>query len=113
MNRLVNVFCIACFLGAASVHADSNAGINLDINGSNAMHNSLAGLKGRRVLLKLSSGNELSGKLAQVGDQAVFLESLRKPGEFFSAWIPLAAIDAVVFRVNDGRTATPVTVSAD
>ncbi len=113
MLKLIHVLSFAGLLGATCAQADSSGGIDLDINGQNALANSLTALKDRRVLLKLNSGADISGKLSQVGDNAVYVESLREPGEFFSAWIPLSGIAAVVFRVNDGRTATAVTVSAD
>jgi hypothetical protein len=55
---------------------------------------------GKAVTLRLDSGDELSGKVAQVGDFAVHLSALTER-EFYDAVISLDRIEAVIFRTRN------------
>lgn len=55
---------------------------------------------GKTVTLKLSSGQDLTGKVQQVGNHLVVLASLRGL-EFYDAAVELAHVSAVVVRVRN------------
>ena len=60
----------------------------------------LVAQKGNRVTVRLTSGEELSGKVMTVGDHVVQLGELSGK-EFFDAVIPLDSITAVIVRVRE------------
>lgn len=55
--------------------------------------------KGKRVTLRLRSGQELSGTLRESTDRLVVLAELTGR-EFFEAVVPIEAIEAVIVRVR-------------
>jgi hypothetical protein len=60
----------------------------------------LTAQQGKRVTVRLSSGEELSGKIVLVGDRVVHLGELAGK-EFFDAVIPFSAIEAIIARVRE------------
>jgi hypothetical protein len=60
----------------------------------------LAKHQGKMVTLRLTSGDELAGKLTAVGEQLVHLAEL-SGREFFDAAVPPDAIVAVIVRTRD------------
>lgn len=60
----------------------------------------LSAQQGKRVTVRLASGEELSGKVATVGDGVLHLGELAGR-EFFDAVIPLTGIEAVIIRVRE------------
>lgn len=59
----------------------------------------VASLKGKRVTLKLSSGQELAGVVRDATDKLVVLGEL-SGREFFDAVVPVTAIEAVLVRTR-------------
>ncbi|MBL8484931.1 MAG: hypothetical protein JNJ60_22235 [Rhodocyclaceae bacterium] len=57
----------------------------------------LAAQKGKRVTLRLRSGQELTGMLREQSERLVVLESLAGR-ELFDALIPVDAIEAIIVR---------------
>lgn len=60
----------------------------------------LAAHAGKRVTLKLRSGEEISGTIAMAGDSVVHLREL-VGREFFDAAVATNGIDAVIVRTRD------------
>ena len=60
----------------------------------------LAAQQGKRVTVRLKSGEELTGKVVTVGDKVVQLGELSGK-EFFDAVISLKGIEAVIIRVRE------------
>jgi hypothetical protein len=59
----------------------------------------VAAQKGKRVTLRLRSGQELSGMVRATSDKLVVLESV-SGREFFDAVIPVDAVEAVLIRTK-------------
>jgi hypothetical protein len=72
----------------------------LTVQGSQAMRENLQKKVGTKVTLQLSGGQELNGKVAEVGENVVHLSELTGK-EFFDAVVRLDHISALVVRVRD------------
>jgi len=73
--------------------------VKLDVSGANAIHSTLQATAGKSVTLKLNSGQEISGKVAEVGPNAVHISEI-KGQEFFDAVVRLDDVSAVIVRVK-------------
>jgi len=71
----------------------------LDLNAPDAIKHALEQQVGKRVKVKLESGQDLEGKVAKVGAHAVHLAELSGM-EFFDATVKLEEIAAVIVRVR-------------
>ncbi len=71
----------------------------LDLNSPDAIKHALEQQVGKRVKVKLESGQDLEGKVAKVGTHAVQLSELSGM-EFFDATVKLEEIAAVIVRVR-------------
>jgi hypothetical protein len=72
----------------------------LSVQGSQVMRENLQKKVGAKVTLQLSGGQELSGKVVEVGETAVHLSELTGK-EFYDAVVRLDQISALVVRVRD------------
>ena len=70
-----------------------------ELNKGFGMKEILVGYEGKRVALRLESGEELEGTLVTVGDQLVHLSKLSKR-DFYDAVIRIDKINAVIFRAR-------------
>ena len=82
---------------AAPLFADDQP---LTVQGNQPIRETLQQKTGARVTLQLLGGQELSGKLAEVGETAVHLSELTGK-EFYDAVIRLDHISAIVLRMRD------------
>ena len=71
-----------------------------ELNKGFGMKEVLAGYEGKRVAVRLDSGEELEGTLTTVGDQLVHLSKLSKR-DFYDAVIRIDKINAVIFRARN------------
>ena len=71
----------------------------LDLNAPDAIRQTLEQQLGKRVKVKLESGQDLEGKVAKVGSHAVQLSELSGM-EFFDATVKLDEVAAVIVRVR-------------
>lgn len=71
----------------------------LDLNSPDAIKHALEQQVGKRVKVKLESGQDLEGKVAKVGSHAIQLSELSGM-EFFDATVKLEEIAAVIVRVR-------------
>jgi hypothetical protein len=71
----------------------------LEVRSDDSVKSLLARHTGKRVTLVLTTGPELSGVVASVGDQVVHLTAL-SGREFFDAVVGLDRVSAVVVRVR-------------
>jgi hypothetical protein len=72
----------------------------LRITPADSIETVLAAQKGKRVTLKLRSGQEATGTVAAVTPKVVQVSSLAGK-EFFDAVVPLEAVEAVLVRTKD------------
>ncbi|HXG22333.1 MAG TPA: hypothetical protein VNN62_25095 [Methylomirabilota bacterium] len=72
----------------------------LTVQGSQTMRENLQKKVGVKVTLQLSSGQELSGKVAEVGENVAHLSELTGK-EFYDAVVWVDHISALVVRVRD------------
>ena len=71
----------------------------LTVTASDTTQSVIATQKGKRLTLRLRSGQELSGTLRESSDKLVVLEAVAGR-EFFDAVIPLDAVEAVLIRTK-------------
>ena len=91
-----SLFVATMLLAPMSVYADD---VKPNVKSPNALQETLEALTGKSVALKLKNGEEVSGKLAEVGPAAVHVSEL-KGMEFFDAVVSVSEIAAVVYRVK-------------
>ena len=84
------------FVGVPSVPAEDST---VELNSPDVMRQLLEQQVGKRVKIKLFSGQDLDGKVAKVGTQAVLLSELSGM-EFFDATLRLDQVAAVVVKVR-------------
>ena len=105
-RRTIPVFCaimlglsLALGVTAGTVTAVSAEEQALDLNSPDAIKHALEQQVGKRVKVKLASGQDLEGKVTKVGAHAVQLGELRGM-EFFDATVRLDQVAAVIVRVR-------------
>lgn len=84
------------FVGVPSVPAEDST---IELNSPEVLRQLLEQQVGKRVKIKLLSGQDLDGKVAKVGTQAVLLSELSGM-EFFDATLRLDQVAAVVVKVR-------------
>lgn len=72
----------------------------LSISSDDSIQSVLSAQKGKRVTLRLKSGNDLSGTVGEVNDNIVHIKQLAGK-EFFDAAVALKGILAVEIRTRD------------
>ena len=92
---------LLCLLGGSfgtlpAVLAEETA---VELNSQEVLRQVLEQQMGKRVKIKLLSGQDLDGKVAKVGTQAVLLSELSGM-EFFDATLRLDQVAAVVVKVR-------------
>lgn len=90
------VFAAVVLVGVPSAFAEET---KLEVNDPNAIKVNLEKLAGQSVTLRMSSGEELAGVVAEVGSSAVHLTSLTGK-EFYDAVVRLDQVGAVIMRVK-------------
>lgn len=83
---------VLCLAFAAAAQAQGPA-----LSAADTTASLLAAHKGKRVTLRLRSGQELAGTVRESNDRLVVLEGL-SGREFLDAVVPLDAIEAVLVR---------------
>jgi hypothetical protein len=92
----------ACVLAAAAMTVTQLAaaqGNGLEVQPGDTIRSVLEARMGRPVKLKLTSGAELAGRVAKVGDHVVQLSELTG-AEFFEAVVPIEDVEAVIVRTK-------------
>ena len=95
------VVCLALAIGGPIGTVPSALGDEpqLDLNSPDVIKQMLDQHVGKRVKVKLKSGQDLEGKVAKVGSHAVQLTELSGM-EFFDATVKLDEVTAVIIRVR-------------
>ena len=97
MKRTLAVVLVCAGLGLA---AGSSMAAELKVAANDTVETVLAAQKGKRVTVRLRSGQEATGTVAMVSAKLVQLSSVAGK-EFFDAVVPLEAIEAVFVRTKD------------
>ena len=95
------VVVLLCVLagGAVTVPLTLAEEPSVDLNSPDAVRQTLEQQQGKRVKVKLVSGQDLDGKVAKVGTQALVLTELSGM-EFFDATVRLDQVAAVILRAR-------------
>lgn len=95
------VVVLLCVLagGAVTVPPTLAEEPSVDLNSPDAVRQTLEQQQGKRVKVKLVSGQDLDGKVAKVGTQALVLTELSGM-EFFDATVRLDQVAAVILRAR-------------
>lgn len=98
VGMMVLLLCVfTVFIGIASPVLADDPGA--DLNSPDAIRHTLEQQVGKRVKLKLVSGQDLEGKVSKVGSQAVIVSELSGM-EFFDATVRVDQVAAVIVRVR-------------
>lgn len=73
--------------------------VKFQLNKGHGMKEILASYEGKRVAVRLDSGEEVEGIVTTVGDQLVHFSKLSKR-DFYDAVVRLDKINAVIFRAR-------------
>ena len=84
---------------AAALFASVVCAQEVSITPSDTTQSVLAAQKGKRVTLRLASGQELTGTIREASATLVVIGAL-SGREFFDAVVPLAQIEAVLIRIK-------------
>jgi hypothetical protein len=98
VGMMALLLCVLGGVGGAvsSVFADESV---VDLNSPEAIRHTLEQQTGKRVKLKLQSGQELEGKISKVGSNVVVVSELSGM-EFFDATVRVDQVAAVIVRVR-------------
>ena len=94
-NQLAAALLGASILAAVPVPAAAQ----LQVGAADTVESVVSAQKGKRVTLRLRSGQELTGNVVAVTSKVVHLGAIQGR-EFFDAVIPLDAIEAVLLRTK-------------
>lgn len=97
MRTAFAVLALAATLLAFAIPA---TGAELRISSADTVGSVLAAHKGKRVSVRVRSGQEITGTVRDVTGNLVHLGAIAGK-EFFDAVIPQAAIDAVIIRTKE------------
>jgi hypothetical protein len=99
--RLTLVACFVCAIGgfAGTIPLASAEEQVIDLNSPEAIRHTLEPQVGKRVKLKLASGQDVEGKVAKVGSHAVVVTELGGM-EFFDATVRIDQVAAVMIKVR-------------
>ena len=97
MRKVVYASLIAVAIAGTALPALS---AELKVGAGDSVESVLKGQMGSRVVVRLRSGQELTGTVRMVGSRVVHLGTLAGR-EFFDAVVPLDSVDAVMVRTKD------------
>ena len=97
MNRTLGIVLVSAGLALA---ANGAWAAELKVAPADNVESVLAAQKGKRVTVKLRSGQETTGTVTMVSPKLVQFSSVAGK-EFFDAVVPLEAIEAVFVRTKD------------
>lgn len=97
MRNMIRVFLFSAALTCAGASAWS---AELRLDAKDSIETVLAAQKGRRVTVRLSSGQEITGTVRELNGKLVQLSAVGGK-EFFDAVVPLGAVEAVFIRTKE------------
>lgn len=87
-------------LGMTLACTGAQAADEIRIGGSDTVQSMLTSLKGKRVTIRVRSGQELTGTVREINARLVQLGGLSGK-EYYDAVVPLEAVDALLVRTKD------------
>ena len=91
------IFLIAIILFSTTSIAANKASNSMDELSAVSIQSVLQAQKGKRVTLKMASGNEITGKLSKISGHVVYITGLSGM-EFYDAAVSVSTIEAVIVR---------------
>ena len=101
MKRVLKHAIFSLALSALVLTSSSSAFCDepvITAKGDTPVETALTQLIGKSVTLRLENGADVSGKVAEVGNEAVLIKELSPGQEFYNAVVSLENITAVVYR---------------
>jgi hypothetical protein len=96
MQKLIATVAAAFFFALPALPAQAQ---DLNVSASDTLQSVLAAQKGKRVTLRLSGGQEITGVMREATARLVVLGGLTGR-EFFDAAVPLEKVEAVLVRTK-------------
>lgn len=96
MQKIATIVLLGMALACTGVQAADE----FRISGSDNVQSVLTSLKGKRVTVRVRSGQELTGTVREINARLVQLGGLSGK-EFYDAVVPMDAVDAVLVRTKD------------
>lgn len=97
--RLLFMSLVFVLTSAALPQLATSEEIKLDASASGAVKSNLEKLTGKKVAIRVTSGDEIGGTVQNVGPEGVVITQLTGR-EFFDALIPIEKIVAVIVRAR-------------
>jgi hypothetical protein len=97
MRNLVSALVLGTTLIFSAAAANS---AELTISANQTVENVLSAQQGKRVTVRLNSGQELTGTVKSVTPKLVHIAAISGK-EFFDAVVPLEAVEAVLIRTRE------------
>ncbi len=97
MHRLGFIALFAVALACGAVHAASG---EFRIGSNDSVETVLTAQKGKRVTVRLRSGQELTGIVREITGRLVQLGALAGK-DFYDAVVPLEAVEAIIVRTKE------------
>ena len=99
VNRIVPAVMLVVGLMVISAPIASAEEVKYDLKPGTTMKTLLTDSIGKRVALRLESGEEIEGTVTVVGERLVHISKLSKR-DFFDAFVSIDRISAVIVRVR-------------
>jgi len=99
VNRIVPAVMLMVGLMVMSVPIASTEEVKYDLKPATTMKALLTDSIGKRVALRLESGEEMEGTVTAVGERLVHISKLSRR-DFFDAFVGIDRISAVIVRVR-------------
>ena len=99
VKRIVPAVMLMVGLMVTSVPIASTEEVKYDLKPATTMKALLTDSTGKRVTLRLESGEEMEGTVTAVGERLVHISKLSKR-DFFDAFVSIDRISAVIVRVR-------------
>ena len=99
VNRIVPAVMLVVGLMVISAPIASAEEVKYDLKPATTMKALLTDSIGKRVVLRLESGEEMEGTVTMVGERLVHISKLSKR-DFFDAFVSIDRISAVIVRVR-------------
>jgi hypothetical protein len=97
MRKSVSILAFGAVLACASV---SGVSAELRVGTNDSVETVLTAQKGKRVAVRVRSGQEITGTVRDVNGKLVQLGAIAGK-EYYDAVIPLSVIDAVIVRTKE------------
>lgn len=101
MKMFMSVLLVLAGLVAVSVPGASAEDVKFELKASAGMMDILVENTGKRVMLRLASGEEIEGTVTMVGNSLVHISKLGGGKDFYDAVVSIDKITAIRMKMRD------------